>query len=222
MTLEQAKALGKRALAAGWVWSEGVMAFPSNKAAEQGHSLESRRVKAVMTKGTHPSILLHDIGYWGETPDLRDPAAQGILRQQIRDRCGESTHPRPSLGRHRTRSARRSPRGYPMETTMTYLTRLVAIKGCQLHNLKPGAIWYKTKTHHRSQAAAEKNARSQIRGVASCGEEWEAQVYLRPTTTDEPSPKVVARFRNEVVPYADGHGFFCKAVDQIAKEQAKT
>jgi len=100
---------------------------------------------------------------------------------------------------------------------MTYLTRLVAIKGCELHNLKPGTIAYRSKTHHRSQAAAEKNARSQIRGVASCGEEWEAQVYLRPTTTVD-DPKVVARFRNEVNLYASGNGFYCKAVDQIAKE----
>lgn len=86
MTREQAEALGRRALKAGWNWKVGAQAFPNARALDHGHGSDSRLVECIFGD----KIGLRGIGYWGEVPDFRDPATRGILLQQVREVWADS------------------------------------------------------------------------------------------------------------------------------------
>lgn len=85
MTEEQAIALGKRAVAAGWKWQAGAV------------DMEDRRIFTVLYDG-YICYAVNGLTYYASqnrfvnnVPDFRDPATLGILLAQVRERYGDPT-----------------------------------------------------------------------------------------------------------------------------------
>ena len=76
LTEEQAIALGKRAMAAGWKWQPGAVDM---------HGCRCVAVDASGPRGV-PVNPEHDIWFFrDDIPDFRDPATLGILLAQVRE-----------------------------------------------------------------------------------------------------------------------------------------